>query len=115
MMFDYKVEKKDDIVIFEIIGNFTFERKDIIYKEFDKFLKENIRKFIFDLTKTDYMDSSGVGTILMGASYVNRFGERIKVVGESQVIENFKCLKVDKYIGFYRTLEEATISFKTPL
>ncbi len=114
-MFDFKVEKLEDVVLFIIIGNFTFERKDAVYKEFDKYLKQNIRKFIFDLSKTEYMDSSGVGTILMGASFVNRFGERIKVVGDSQVIENFKCLKVDKYVGFYKEMNEALESFSKPL
>ncbi len=114
-MFDYNIEKHDDIVVFAIIGNFTFERKDLIYREFDKFLKQNIRKFVFDLAQTEYMDSSGVGTILMGASYVNRYGEKIKVVGDTQVIENFKCLKVDKYIDFFKTLEKAIESFKKPL
>jgi anti-anti-sigma factor len=114
-MFDYNIEKSDDIVIFKILGNFTFERKDIIYKEFDKYLKQNIRKFIFDLSETEYMDSSGVGTILMGASFVNRYGEKIKVVGDSQVIENFKCLKVDKYIGFFKSVDDAIDSFKKPI
>ncbi len=114
-MFDYNIKKNEDIAVFEIIGNFTFERKDLIYREFDKYLKQNIRKFVFNLEKTEYMDSSGVGTILMGASYVNRYGEKIKVVGDTQVIENFKCLKVDKYIDFFKTLEEATESFKKPI
>lgn len=114
-MFDFNIEKTGDVIIFEILGNFTFERKDIIYKEFDKHLKQNIRKFIFDLSKTEYMDSSGVGTILMGASFVNRYGEKIKVVGDTQVIENFKCLKVDKYVDFFKDLDEAVVSFTKPI
>ena len=62
-MFEFNINKKDDVIVFEIIGSFTFERKDLIYKEFDKHLKQNIRKFVFNLQKTEYMDSSGVGTI----------------------------------------------------
>jgi len=113
MVFDFKINKNDDIVIFDIIGNFTYERKDLVYKEFDKYLKQNIRKFVFNLEKAEYMDSSGIGTILMGANYVNRFGEKIKIVGDTQVIENFKCLKVDKYVDFYKTLDEAMSTFKS--
>lgn len=114
-MFDFKVNQHDDVIIFIIKGTFTFEKKDLIYREFDKYLKQNIKKFIFNLEGTEYMDSSGVGTILMGASYVNRYGEKIKIVGQTQVIENFKCLKVDKYVDFCESVDAAIEAFGSPI
>jgi len=72
-------------------------------------LQKSQRKFVLDITALDYVDSSGVGTLVSCLTDVKKAGGDLKVVGANQRIRRiFSMTGVDRLMPLFGTLAEAT-------
>ncbi len=107
-----RIEKKamePDITILEFSGKITLtaERYDM-EKMVDDLVRQNRRKFIFDLAGVEYIDSSGMGSIVQCFTKVKQAGGGFRVVGlQDRVRQLFKITRVDQIIPFYPTVPAA--------
>ncbi len=112
----FKYERINDVDVFTIEGDFTIKTHEAVYRKYQELLKNDRYKFVFDLTDIQIIDSTGIGTIIMGLSNCLDHNTKIKVCGlakspEVKVI--FEIINLDRGIDFYMTLEDAVNSFNS--
>jgi anti-anti-sigma factor len=109
-MVDYTKEKKNGYSIYKIKGEFVIGQIGDILEDYTEEIKSNQTKFIFDFTDVELLDSSGLGTILMGASQVMNANEKIKIcldVDNTAVKDLFSIVKLDTVMEYYTNVDDA--------
>ena len=111
-MLIYNKKELEDYIIFKIKSDFIMGEISSLLDDYSSLIQsgKDDYNFIFDLTETDIVDSSGLGTILMGASYVMNKGKKIKVcfdVNNEPVKDLFNSVNLGSVIEYYESLEDA--------
>jgi anti-anti-sigma factor len=106
---EISVKEIDNIVVFNIKGGLTFYSKDLVYEHYNKFLDQGKTRFVFNLEELEYIDSSGMGVILIGATKLK--GEKIRIVGNKRISAIFDMLKADRFLDMYANEDAAFKSF----
>lgn len=102
-----------DILVIEIAGRITMGR-DCKHLEWttDNFIREAHKKVVFDLGGVTYIDSTGIGIIMMSAGQLKEVGGQLRVAcAKGHVEEVLKMTNVDKVVGLHPSIEAATASF----
>ena len=73
---------------------------------------ENEFPFIIDLTKIDFLDSSGLGALVQTAKECKKLKLGFSVVGNSRVAQTIKLVRLGDFLNLHSTLEEALIYLK---
>ena len=81
---------------------------------------ENELPFIIDLTKIDFLDSSGLGALVQTAKECQKLRLGFTVVGNNRVAQTIKLVRLGDFLNLKSSLEDAltflknwTIGFKT--
>lgn len=78
-------------------------------------LKENYRKVVFDLTEVTFLDSSGIGILMMCHAKLKKVGGALHIAGaRGMVKETLEMTSVDKIVHIYPTAVEAAQCFQFP-
>ena len=78
----------------------------------DDLVQSGARHVIFDLTETTYVDSTGLGMIVMFGGKLKKNAGELRIVGASGLVANTLTLcKVPEIIPCFATLDQATSSF----
>ncbi|HXK05979.1 MAG TPA: STAS domain-containing protein [Verrucomicrobiae bacterium] len=76
---------------------------------FNGLLQKGQKKFILDVTGLEYVDSSGVGTLVSCLTNARKAGGELRLVGANQRIRRiFSMTGVDNLMPMFGTLAEAT-------
>jgi anti-sigma B factor antagonist len=76
-------------------------------------LTAGIRKIIFELSKLDAIDSTGVGIIVMCEGKVRKVGGELRIAGAMGLVkETLVMTHVDRLVPVYPTVQEAAKEFK---
>jgi anti-sigma B factor antagonist len=71
------------------------------------------KKIIFDLSKLDSIDSTGVGIIVMCEGKVRKAGGEVRIAGpEGLVKDTLVMTHVDRLVRIFPTVSEAARSFE---
>ena len=84
-------------------------------KQFKTFVTnklENELPFIIDLTKIDFLDSSGLGALVQTAKECKKLKLGFSVVGNSRVAQTIKLVRLGDFLNLKSTLEEALAYLK---
>ena len=66
------------------------------------------RTLIIELSRVNYMDSSGIATLVEGLQLANEYQTKFKLVGLSSIVlEVFQLARLERVFAIYRTEEEA--------
>ena len=111
------VERKTiepDISVIEMTGRITMgSDSQKIEWGLAELLKENHKKVIFDLTKVDYLDSSGIGILMMCHAKLKRAGGTLRIAGARGMVgETLELTSVNKIVRLYPTAAEASQGFQ---
>jgi anti-sigma B factor antagonist len=102
-----------DIVVLEIAGRITIGR-DCKHLEWavDNLVREQRKKIIFDLTDVAYIDSTGIGIIMMSAGQLKEAGGELRVAGATGHVEHvLKMTNVHQILELHPTAVAAAASF----
>ena len=102
-----------DIVVLEVAGRITIGR-DSKHLEWavDSLVREQRKKIIVDLTGVTYIDSTGIGIIMMSAGQVKEAGGELRVAGATGHVEQvLKMTNVHHVLGLHPTTEAAAARF----
>lgn len=102
-----------DIVVLEITGRITIGRecKELEWATED-LVREKWRKVILDLTGVTYIDSTGIGIIVMSAGRVKEAGGELRVAGATGHVEQvLKLTNVDQIVRLHPTTVAASAGF----
>lgn len=77
-----------------------------------EFLKEGVKKVIFDLSGLDSVDSTGVGILVMCHAKLQKVGGSLRIAGtRGIVLDILQMTHLDRLVKFYPSTEEAAQSF----
>lgn len=109
---NFKIEKKQDIVIIHVYNRFDSYNCYEIEEELDKLLKNDEKKIIFSLENVDYISSSGFRLLVATLNDVKKVKGLVKLSNLPEQIEKvFHDIKLDKIFEIYPTINEAIASF----
>ena len=75
-------------------------------------LGAGIKKIIFDLSKIDSIDSTGVGIIVMCEAKVRKAGGALRIAGPAGIVhETLVMTHVDRLVQFFPTANAAAQDF----
>ena len=79
-------------------------------KQFKSFVANNLTNelpFIIDLTKIDFLDSSGLGALVQTAKECKKLKLGFSVVGNSRVAQTIKLVRLGDFLNLKSNLEDA--------
>jgi anti-sigma B factor antagonist len=72
-------------------------------------LKQERKKFVFDISALDYADSSGIGTLVACLTHINKAGGELRMAGaNARMLRLFKMTGVNNLMSMYPTVAEAS-------
>ena len=109
-------------------GNFTVKTKIIIFtftgqldafseKQFKSFITSNLEKnslpFIIDLSKIDFLDSSGLGALVQTAKECKKLKLKFSVIGNSRVAQTIKLVRLGDFLNLEESFDNAFSKLKS--
>ena len=101
------IEVKANIIVFTFKGQLdAFSEKQ--FKTFiTNTLKKDPKSFVIDLSKIDFLDSSGLGALVQTSKESKKLKVGFSVVGNSRVAQTIKLVRLGDFLNLKDTLEEA--------
>ena len=100
------LEVKKNIMVFTFKGQLDAFSE----KQFKTFVADNLKNdlpFVIDLTKIDFLDSSGLGALVQTAKECKKSKLGFSVVGNSRVAQTIKLVRLGDFLNLKSSLEDA--------
>ena len=84
-------------------------------KQFKTFVTNNLKNdfpLIIDLTKIDFLDSSGLGALVQTAKECKKLKIGFSVVGNSRVAQTIKLVRLGDFLNLKASLDDALTYLK---
>jgi anti-sigma B factor antagonist len=98
-----------DVSVLELAGRITLggECQELEW-QIEDLLKQRERKIILDLSQLKYLDSTGIGILVMCSGKMKQAGGELSVAGAQGIVEQtLRMTRVDQIVGLYATAEAA--------
>jgi anti-anti-sigma factor len=110
------VEKKlvdSDVVVLSLVGRLTLGRDcQRVEWQVDDLLREGKLSVIFDFSGLSFIDSAGVGIVVMCFGKLKKSGGTLRLAGvKGQVDDTLKMTHVNEVIQLFPSVEAAAASF----
>tara|TARA_Y100000589_G_C26660537_1_gene429774 strand:+ start:166 stop:381 length:216 start_codon:yes stop_codon:yes gene_type:complete len=69
--------------------------------------------FVLDLTKIDFLDSSGLGALVQTAKECKKLKLKFSVIGNSRVVQTIKLVRLGEFLNLESNLENAFHKLKS--
>ena len=105
------LDVKTNIIVFTFKGQLDAFSE----KQFKTFITNNLKidfPLIIDLSKIDFLDSSGLGALVQTAKECNKLKIGFSVVGNSRVAQTIKLVRLGDFLNLKSSLEDALIYLK---
>ena len=97
----FKVVVKDDVTLIEVGGQLIVGNRQLLKEQVLDQLERGDRKFILDFSKTDYIDSSGLGVLVTLSKKIREQGGQLSLVSLSEDLRTlFELTKLDTLFVF---------------
>ena len=100
------IEVKTNILVFTFKGQLDAFSE----KQFKSFVTNNLSNqlpFIIDLTKIDFLDSSGLGALVQTAKECKKLKIGFSVVGNSRVAQTIKLVRLGDFLNLKASFDDA--------
>jgi len=97
------------IVVLELAGSMTMGQEcQRVELAVGDLIEDGERKVIMDLSRLEYLDSSGVGVIAVCSGRVDQAGGELRLAALTpKVIELLRVAKLDRLLKMYRSVDDA--------
>ena len=105
------IDVKTKIIVFTFKGQLDAFSE----KQFKSFVTNNLRNdfsLIIDLTKIDFLDSSGLGALVQTVKECKKLKSGFSVVGNSRVAQTIKLVRLGDFLNLKPNLEDALTYLK---
>src|ERR1700682_3021795 len=101
-----------DITILELAGKVSLGRESQkVETTVQDLLRQNEKKLIFDISRVDHMDSTGIGVMAYCFGTLNRCGGELRVAGANgKVLHLLQMTHLDTVLPLYPSVEAACAS-----
>ena len=102
-----------DIVLVEISGRITLGQEcQAVEWTVDELIRDNQKKVVFDLSGVEYLDSTGIGILVMCCGKMQAAGGELRVASiQPKVAELVRIAKLHQMMVFYPTASAAAENF----
>ena len=102
---DVKSFEKEGVVVFQVNGEINISTSPELKKQFEK---QPLKKIVVDLEKVNYIDSSGLATLVEILKKTKMQGGALGLSGLSDKVKSlFEITKLDKLFMVLQTQDEA--------
>jgi anti-sigma B factor antagonist len=104
------VEQLSECLLF----SFTGQLDAYSDKQFSEFIAERrsstIQPLVLDLSRIDFIDSSGLGALVQLAKDCNDNGIRFQIIGNARVVQTVKLVRLEEFLHLQPDLDTALAS-----
>lgn len=105
-------KKVNDVTVLEIDGEIDLNSSPEMRKKFDELMKNNVAKIVINFQNVNYIDSSGLATIIEMLQRLKKIQGELRMSNLPQKIKNlFEITKIDKLFQMFLTEQEALKDF----
>ena len=100
-------ERRQACLLFSFTGQLDAysEKQFITYVE--DVLSTNSSPVVIDLSKVDFLDSSGLGALVQTAKQCNSQKRSFQVVGNARVVQTVKLVRLEEFLHLVKDLHTA--------
>jgi len=107
-----KDNKIGDVVVLTVEGEINFNSSPDFRKAFIKVLDSKAQKVVINLAKVDYVDSSGLATLVEALQKIKGVGGKLRLANLSTKVKSlFEITKLEKLFEIFPSEEEALKAF----
>ena len=101
-----------DVTVLEMVGKIALGRESQRVETLvQDLLRQNERKLIFDLSRVNHIDSTGIGVMAYCFGTLNRCGGEFRVAGATgKVLHLLQITRLDTVLPLYPSVEAACAS-----
>ena len=112
MALNLDISRTDDTVVVQCRGRIVFGEESDEFRHVILGLMKETQRIVLNLASTDYLDSSGLGTLVASFISARHRGAEIKLAAPSpRARQLLTDMKVDRLFEIYDSSEEAIKSF----
>src|SRR5215208_97723 len=101
-------EVSDAARVIDISGDVTAQSEDVLMAAYDRVPAEGVTAVVLNFSALDYMNSGGIGLLVMLLVRAQRKGQKVLAFGLSEHYRQiFELTRLDEAIGIYDTQDEA--------
>jgi anti-sigma B factor antagonist len=102
-----------DIVLLKISGRITLGREcQEVEWAVEDLVRDSKKKVVVDLAGLDYVDSTGIGILVMCSGKVRAAGGELRLAAlQPRIAELMRLTRLDQILHFYATAAEASENF----
>ena len=109
---EIREEKVNDVEVLKLEGRLDASSAKDVKEKVALLTKENRVKLVIDMGGIDFIDSSGLGSLVSSLRSVNKLGGDIKVSAlQDQVRAIFELTRLHRIFGIYDDSNAAAMSF----
>jgi anti-sigma B factor antagonist len=109
-----KSQPEPDLCVVEFSGKLLMGNESRqVEKIVGELLNAGVKRLIFEFSKLDTIDSTGVGIIVMSEGKMKKAGGELRVAGATGVVNDALTLThVDRLVRIFPSLDEAMRNFQ---
>ncbi len=100
-------ERKKGCLVFHFTGQLDAYSEKQFIEFLDDALSSNKLPIVLDLTKIDFLDSSGLGAMVHSAKKCKKSKRSFVVVGNARVIQTIKLVRLEEFLQVKADLSTA--------
>lgn len=105
-------EVKDDYQLFRLTGLLDAFSEPAFRKVLTKCVEEGPRHLILDLSKIDFVDSSGLGALVQLVKKAQSAEGSMQVVSNPRVTQTVKLVRLEQFLSLQPSVETAIENLK---
>ena len=107
-----KSRRLDDVVILDLSGRITMGEGAVIVRDnLQKLLDAGDRKFLVNLADVDYIDSSGLGELVVAFTTVRNHGGQLKLLNLTKRVRDL--LQITKLLTVFESFDSEAEAIKS--
>jgi len=106
------LEVKEDQQIFRLTGQLDAFSEPTFRKVVSDRLTGGSSRVVLDLSKIDFLDSSGLGALVQLAKQAKGQEGSLQIVTNPRVTQTVKLVRLEKFLPLHNSLEEAIAALK---
>jgi len=107
---DFKIEMANDVVVLIPTGNLVASATEFLKSQVEKLIEKKFRFILLDMNQIDFMDSSGLGSVIAVNKLVTTGGGVLACAAlQDGVRKVFKVTRADQKIAVAETQSEGLL------
>ncbi len=110
---ELKLKRFEDVYVIQVLGEMDLYNASSLRELFQKMLEKNIHRLVIDMELCEYIDSTGVGTLLGIYTQVKQRKIAFSLSGvKGTVLKVLSLTKLNEFFPLASTLQGAVVQVK---